>query len=115
MVPEISFGEVLEQPTSDASVSANVNVNVIASTFTFAFTPGRRPMSHGRKYRANRGRIVGHDAVGTELEQARRFGTVVDDPVIHAQPGAVALGDERRAVEADRSLVRRHLGGVAGE
>src|SRR5262245_44051003 len=68
-----------------------------------------------REQRSHRCRIVRHDAVGAELEQARRFARIVDGPEVDAQPNAVALRDERRAIEVQRTLMRRHLRGGAGE
>src|SRR5262245_44725925 len=65
--------------------------------------------------RSQRRWIVGHDAVGAEREQTLCLVAIVDDPEIDAQPEAVALRDERRAVEANRALVRRHLRRRAGE
>src|SRR5205823_5964134 len=60
-------------------------------------------------------RIVRHDAVGAELEQALGFVAIVDDPVIDAQPEAVTFRNERRAIETYRALPGRDLRGIAGE
>src|SRR5688572_17562778 len=60
-------------------------------------------------------RIVRHDAVGAELEEARGFGHVVDGPEVDAQTDGVALRDERGAIEAQRTCIDRNLCSVAGE
>src|SRR5688572_11490398 len=49
--------------------------------------------------------IVRDDAIGAEAEQPPCFGRVVDGPEVDSQAEAVALRDERRAIEAKRTLV----------
>ena len=59
--------------------------------------------------------MVGHDAIGAERQEPRRLVGIVDRPEVDAQADAVALGDERRAIEPDPTGVDRDLRRGAGE